>query len=515
MEIKLVLAIIIAVCALAVGLVIGIIVRKLSAEKKLGSAREQAKNILEDAIKSAESAKKESIISAKEEIFQLKKEADFDIKERRKEVSRLERRIAQKEETLDAKIEGLEKKESILAEKHAEVERVKEEVNKTLQGQLAMLEKIAGLTSEEAKAELVKRLDSEMQHETALKIAEYEEKFRDEADTKAKDILSLAIQRFAADHVSEIAISVVEIPGDEMKGRIIGREGRNIRTIENLTGVELIIDDTPDVITVSGFDPVRREIARIALEKLISDGRIHPARIEEMVEKARRDVDLAIKQAGEKAIFETGVHGLHPELIKLLGRMKYRTSYGQNALRHSIEVSMLAGVIAEEMGVDVNQARRAGLLHDIGKAMTAEVDGSHVQLGVEIATKYRENKDIIHAIEAHHNDIEPKSALDFIIQAADAISAARPGARREDVENYIKRLQKLEEVAGDFEGVEKTFAIQAGREVRIMVKPEVISDDKMKILARDIAKKIEDSLDYPGQIKVSVIRESRHVDYAK
>ena len=515
MEIKLVLAIIIAVCALAVGLVIGIIVRKLSAEKKLGSAREQAKNILEDAIKSAESAKKESIISAKEEIFQLKKEADFDIKERRKEVSRLERRIAQKEEALDAKIEGLEKKESILAEKHAEVERVKEEVNKTLQGQLAMLEKIAGLTSEEAKAELVKRLDSEMQHETALKIAEYEEKFRDEADTKAKDILSLAIQRFAADHVSEIAISVVEIPGDEMKGRIIGREGRNIRTIENLTGVELIIDDTPDVITVSGFDPVRREIARIALEKLISDGRIHPARIEEMVEKARRDVDLAIKQAGEKAIFETGVHGLHPELIKLLGRMKYRTSYGQNALRHSIEVSMLAGVIAEEMGVDVNQARRAGLLHDIGKAMTAEVDGSHVQLGVEIATKYRENKDIIHAIEAHHNDIEPKSALDFIIQAADAISAARPGARREDVENYIKRLQKLEEVAGDFEGVEKTFAIQAGREVRIMVKPEVVSDDKMKILARDIAKKIESELDYPGQIKVSVIRESRHVDYAK
>ena len=354
-----------------------------------------------------------------------------------------------------------------------------------------------------------------MEHETALKIAEYEEKFKDEADTKAKDILSLAIQRFAADHVSEVAISVVEIPGDEMKGRIIGREGRNIRTIENLTGVELIIDDTPDVITVSGFDPIRREIARLALEKLISDGRIHPARIEEMVEKARREVDNSTKQAGEKAIFETGVHGLHPELIKLLGRMKYRTSYGQNALRHSIEVSMLAGVIAEEMGVDVTMARRAGLLHDIGKAMTAEVDGSHVQLGVEIATKYRENKDIIHAIESHHNDTDPVTALDFIIQAADAISAARPGARREDVENYIKRLQKLEEVAGDFAGVEKTFAIQAGREVRIMVKPEVISDDKMKILARDIAQKIEKELDYPGQIKVSVIRESRHVDYAK
>ena len=501
--------------ALVIGALVGFIIRKISAESKLGSAEEQARKILEDAIKNAENAKKESIISAKEEIFNLKKEADFDIKERRKEVSRLERRVTQKEETLDAKIEGLEKKEEILQNKTAEVERVKEEVNKTLEGQLAMLEKIAGLTSEDAKAELVRRLDSEMQHETALKIAEYEEKFKDEADAKAKEILSLAIQRFAADHVSEIAISVVQIPGDEMKGRIIGREGRNIRTIENLTGVELIIDDTPDVITVSGFDPVRREIARIALEKLISDGRIHPARIEEMVEKARRDVDSAIKQAGEKAVFETGVHGLHPELIKLLGRMKYRTSYGQNALRHSIEVSMLAGVMAEEMGVDVTQARRAGLLHDIGKAMTAEVDGSHVQLGVEIATKYRENKDIIHAIEAHHNDVEPKSALDFIIQAADAISAARPGARREDVENYIKRLQKLEEVAGDFDGVEKTFAIQAGREVRIMVKPEVISDDKMKILARDIAKKIEDELEYPGQIKVSVIRESRTVDYAK
>ena len=510
-----ILAIVLIVVALGIGLAIGFILRKIAAEKKIGSAEEQAKRILEDAIKNAENAKKESIIAAKEEIFQLKKEADRDINERRKEVSRQERRNTQKEETLDAKLEKLEKKEATLAEKLADADRTREEVNKTLQGQLAMLEKIAGLTSEEAKAELVRRLDSEMQHETALKIAEYEERFRDEADTKARDILSLAIQRFAADHVSEIAISVVEIPGDEMKGRIIGREGRNIRTIENLTGVELIIDDTPDVITVSGFDPVRREIARIALEKLISDGRIHPARIEEMVEKARRDVDVEIKKAGEKAIFETGVHGLHPELIKLLGRMKYRTSYGQNALRHSIEVSMLAGVIAEEMGVDVTQARRAGLLHDIGKAVTAEVDGSHVQLGVDLATKYRENKDIIHAIQAHHNDIEPKSALDFIIQAADAISAARPGARREDVENYIKRLQKLEEVAGDFEGVEKTFAIQAGREVRIMVKPEVVSDDKMKILARDIAKKIEDSLDYPGQIKVSVIRESRHVDYAK
>ena len=445
----------------------------------------------------------------------MKKEADFDVKERRKEVSRLERRVTQKEETLDAKLEGLEKKEALLQEKHQAADNLQAKVQESLDQQMRVLEKLAGLTKEEAKVELVKRLDSEMQHETAMKIAEYEEKFKDEADTKAKDILSLAIQRCAADHVSEVAISLVQIPSDEMKGRIIGREGRNIRTIENLTGVELIIDDTPDVITVSGFDPVRREIARIALEKLVGDGRIHPARIEEMVEKARRDVDNAIKQAGEKAVFETGVHGLHPELIKLLGRMKFRTSYGQNALRHSIEVSMLAGVIADEMGADVTMARRAGLLHDIGKAVTAEAEGSHIQLGVEIATKYRENKDIIHAIESHHNDVEPKTVLDFIIQAADALSAARPGARREDIENYIKRLQKLEEVAGDFEGVDKTFAIQAGREVRIMVKPEMIDDDKMKLLARDIAKKIESELDYPGQIKVSVIRESRTVDYAK
>jgi len=510
-----IIAIILMIVALAIGVVIGFIIRKVTAEAKLGSAEEQARHILEDAIKQAESAKKESIIAAKEEIFQLKREADFDIKERRKEVSRLERRITQKEESLDAKLEALEKKEQLLTEKHANVDKLRAEVESTLQGQLAMLEKIAGMTAEEAKAELVARLDSEMQHETAIKIAEYEEKFRDEADMRAKDILSLAIQRCAADHVSEISISTVQIPGDEMKGRIIGREGRNIRTIETLTGVDLIIDDTPDVITISGFDPVRREVARIALEKLVSDGRIHPARIEEMVEKARREVDNAIKQAGEKAVFETGVHGLHPELIKLLGRMKYRTSYGQNALRHSIEVSMLAGVMADEMGVDVTMARRAGLLHDIGKAITAEVEGSHVQLGVEIATKYKENKDIIHAIEAHHGDVEPRSVLDFIIQAADAISAARPGARREDVENYIKRLQKLEEVAGDFEGVEKTFAIQAGREVRIMVKPEMVDDDKMKILAREIAKKIEGELDYPGQIKVSVIRESRIVDYAK
>ena len=500
---------------LLVGPAIGFVIRKSIAEKKLGSAEEQAKKILEDAIKNAESAKKESVLSAKEEIFKLQKEADADIKDRRREVSVLEKRLNQKEETLDAKLDKLEKKEAALAEKHAKADKLCEDASEALERQMSVLEKLAGLSREEAKVELVARLDSEMQHETAMKIAEYEERFRDEADAKAKDILSLAIQRCAADHVSEIAISVVQIPGDEMKGRIIGREGRNIRTIESLTGVELIVDDTPDVITISGFDPIRREIARIALEKLISDGRIHPARIEEMVDKARREVDAVVKRAGESAVFETGVHGLHPEEIKLLGRMKFRTSFGQNVLRHSVEVSMLAGVIAEELGVDATVAKRAGLLHDIGKALTAEAEGSHIQLGVEVAKKYRESKDVIHAIEAHHNDVEPETVLDFIIQAADAISAARPGARREDVENYIKRLQKLEEVAGDFEGIEKTFAIQAGREVRIMVKPEVVSDDKMKILARDIAKKIEDSLDYPGQIKVSVIRESRTVEFAK
>ena len=500
---------------LVVGLAAGVIVRKIIVEKRRGNAEAQAKEILQNAIRDAESVKKESILSAKEEIIQMKKEADFDVKERRKEVSRLERRVTQKEETLDAKLEGIEKKEAALQEKHREADELKAKANEMLNQQIAALERVAGLSAEEAKAELVAKLDSEMRHATAMKLAEFEEQFKEDADVKAKDILSLAIQRCAADHVSEVAISSVQLPSDDMKGRIIGREGRNIRAIENLTGVELIIDDTPDVITVSGFDPVRREVARIALEKLIADGRIHPARIEEMIEKARKEVETSMKQAGEKAVFETGVHGLHPEMIRLLGKMKYRTSYGQNALRHSIEVSMLAGVIADEMGADVTMARRAGLLHDIGKAVTAEVEGSHVQLGVEIATKYHENKEIIHAIEAHHNDVDPTSVLDFIIQAADAISAARPGARRENVENYIKRLQKLEEVAGDFKGVEKTFAIQAGREVRIMVKPDVIDDDSMKILAHDIARKIEAELNYPGQIKVSVIREARYVDYAK
>ena len=504
-----------AIGGLAIGILLGILIRKKVAESKIGSATLQANKILEEAIRNADARKKEALIEAKEEILRSKSEADADIKERRREVSRLERRIAQKEESLDKKLEGLEKKEADLHTKQEEAEAIKAKIREALDEQLGRLEKISGMTSEEAKRELLTKLDGELSHETALKLAEYEAQFREDVDTKAKDILSLAIQRCAADHVSEVAISVVTLPNEEMKGRIIGREGRNIRTIETLTGVELIIDDTPEVITISGFDPIRRETARLALEKLISDGRIHPARIEEMVEKARRDVESSIKQEGDKAIFETGVHGLNIELVKLLGRLHYRTSYGQNVLRHSIEVALLSGMIAEELGVDSSAAKRAGLLHDIGKALTAEVEGSHVQLGADVARKYRESKEIIHAIEAHHGDVEAKSIIALIVQAADAISAARPGARRENVENYIKRLQKLEEISSDFKGVEKTFAIQAGREVRVIVKPEEISDDQMKILAHDIAKKIEGELEYPGQIKVNVIRESRYTDFAK
>ena len=507
------LAIGVAVGALA-SLIIALVYRA-SNKKKLAYAQQEAKRILAEAIQSAAATKKEAILETKEAVLAMKNEAEEELKERRKEVSRQERRIAQKEETLDHKTEALEQKHAALQKKHEEAEALKEKINETLAKQLESLEKYSGLTAEEAKDELLRRVESEIEHETALRIAEFDARFRDESSERARDILSQAIQRCAADHVSEVAISVVPLPSEEMKGRIIGREGRNIRTIEQLIGVELIIDDTPEVITISGFDPIRRETARIALERLISDGRIHPARIEEMVEKARKEVDNAIKQAGEKAIFETGVHGLGPDLIRLLGRLKYRTSYGQNVLRHSVEVSLLSGMIADEIGVDSTVAKRAGLLHDIGKALTQEAEGSHIQLGVEVAKKYRESRDVIHAIEAHHGDVEPKTPLAFIIQAADAISAARPGARREDVENYIKRLQKLEEIAGEFEGVEKTFAIQAGREVRIMVKPEVITDDKMQLLARDIAKKIEAEMEYPGQIKVNIIRESRVSDYAK
>ncbi len=508
-----------AIIGLAVGLVIGLPIgigyRKRIAEAKIGTAEAQAKRILEDSIRDAETKKKEILVEAKDKAIEIRDETEQEMKERRKELTKMERRLTQKEENLDNKIESLERKENNLNEKHREADEVKKKIDETLSAQMHMLERISGVTADEAKTELLTRVESEISHETALRIAEYEARFKEEANEKAKDLLSLAIQRCAADHVSEVAISVVSLPNEEMKGRIIGREGRNIRTIETLTGVELIIDDTPEVITISGFDPVRREVARIALEKLIADGRIHPARIEEMVEKAQNEVDNTIKQAGEKAVFETGVHGLHPEEIRLLGRLKYRTSFGQNALRHSIEVALLAGNMADEMGADSTQAKRAGLLHDIGKALTQEAGGSHIQLGVEVAKKYKENKDIIHAIEAHHNDVDPHTTVAFIVQAADAISAARPGARREDVENYIKRLQKLEEIANEFKGVDKTFAIQAGREIRVMVKPELINDDQMKILARDIANKIEGDLDYPGQIKVNVIRESRTVDYAK
>ena len=507
------------IIGIAVGLLVGALVgsafRKKIAEAKIGSAEEQAKKILEDSIREAEAKKKEILVEAKDKAIEIRDETEQDLKERRKEIAKQERRLAQKEETLDSKTDAIEKKELQLVEKNQQAEALKQKVQDVYDMQLKVLERISGITAEEAKAELLKKTESEIAHETALKISEYEARFKEEANEKARDLLSLAIQRCAADHVSEVAISVVSLPNEEMKGRIIGREGRNIRTIETLTGVELIIDDTPEVITISGFDPVRREVARLALEKLIADGRIHPARIEEMVEKAQKEVENSIKQAGEKAIFETGVHGLNPELVRLLGRLKYRTSFGQNALRHSIEVALLSGNMADEMGVDSTLAKRAGLLHDIGKALTQEAEGSHIQLGVDVAKKYKESADVIHAIEAHHNDVDPKTTVAFIVQAADAISAARPGARREDVENYIKRLQKLEEIAGGFDGVEKTFAIQAGREVRVMVKPEMIDDDKMKILAREIAQKIEGDLDYPGQIKVNVIRESRTVDYAK
>ena len=493
----------------------GIAYRKRVAEKEIGSAEEQAKKIVEDAARDAEAKKKESLVEGKEEILRAKNEADREIKDRRNEVSRLERRITQKEETLDRKTEQLERKDEQLSKKIQENENLRQQIEEVLHQHTETLEKLSGVTAEQAKEELISRVESEVKHELAQRLDELESQFKEDADAKARNIISLAIQRCAADHVAETTISVVPLPNDEMKGRIIGREGRNIRTFETLTGMELIIDDTPEAITISGFDPIRREVARIALEKLISDGRIHPTRIEEMVEKARREVDAVIKQAGERATFEVGIHGLNGELVKLLGRLKFRTSYGQNMLKHSTEVAYLAGIIADELGVDSTLAKRAGLLHDIGKAMTQEIDGSHVQIGVDIARKYKENQEVIHAIEAHHHDVEPRTIVAVIVQAADAISAARPGARREDLENYIKRLQKLEDISRSFEGVEKAYAIQAGREIRIMVKPEVVNDEGMKLIARDIAKKIETELEYPGQIKINLIRESRAVDYAK
>ncbi len=505
----------IALGTLLAGVALGYLWRRKISEAKIGSAEAQAMQIVNEAMKTAETRKKEALLEAKEEIIRQKNETEAELKDRRREVTHQEHRIAQKEEAIDRKVEALEKKEAALADKIAAADARQQELDARLAEQTAALERIAGMSAEEAKNELLARKTSEIEHETAKKLSAFEEQFKEDADDKAREILSLAIQRCAADHVSESAISVVALPSEDMKGRIIGREGRNIRTIETLTGVELIIDDTPEVITISGFDPVRREIARLALEKLIADGRIHPTRIEEMVDKARREVETSMKQAGEKAVFETGVHGLNPELVKLLGRLKYRTSYGQNVLRHSVEVSLLAGALADEMGLDSTMAKRAGLLHDIGKAMTAEIEGSHVGIGVDIAKRYRENKDIINAIEAHHGDVEPTTPIAYLVQAADAISAARPGARRENVENYIKRLQRLEEIAGDFKGVETCYAIQAGREVRVMVKPDEVTDDQMVIMAHDIAKKIEEDLQYPGQIKVHVIREKRVADYAK
>ena len=455
------------------------------------------------------------LLEAKEEIHKTRTEQERENKERRNELQKQERRLQQKEESLDKKLDIHEKKEEDLAKRIAAVQNQQEEVAKIKKSQLDMLEKISGLTQEDAKAYLLSNVESEVRHETAMKIKEIEAQMKEEADQKAREIITTAIQRCAADHAAEATVSVVPLPNDEMKGRIIGREGRNIRTLETITGVDLIIDDTPEAITVSSFDPVRREVARLALEKLIADGRIHPTRIEDMVEKARREVEHTIKVEGERATFETGIHNLHPELIKLLGRQKYRTSYGQNVLNHSIEVAHIAGLLASELGVDVTLAKRAGLLHDLGKSVDHEMEGSHVQLGVELARKYKESPVVINAIEAHHGDVEPQTIIACLVQAADAISAARPGARRENVENYIRRLEKLEELTNSFPGVDKSYAIQAGREVRIMVKPEEVSEDNMILLAHDLARKIESELEYPGQIKINVIRETKAVDYAK
>ena len=489
--------------------------RRKSAEKTIGSAETEAKRILSDAIKTAETRKKETLIEAKEEIHRQRQETENDLRERRKEVQRQENRIQQKEESLDRKMDNLEAKEEKLAERAKEIDAKMEECEQLKRSQMDMLEKISGLSKEQAKTQLLDMLEGDLTHEKAVKIMEYEQQTRDDADRLAREIIGHAIQRCAADHSSEATVSVVALPNDEMKGRIIGREGRNIRAIENATGVDLIIDDTPEAITISSFEPIRREIARVTLEKLITDGRIHPARIEETVQKATAEVSAVIKQEGERAMVESGVHNLHPELIKLLGRLHFRTSYGQNVLNHSLEVCHLSGLIAAEMGADVTMAKRAGLLHDIGKAIDHEQEGSHIQLGVEAAKKYHESEGVIHAIAAHHGEIEAKTVVACIVQAADAISAARPGARRENIENYIKRLEKLEEIANSFSGVESSYAIQAGREIRIIVKPDQVSDDQMTIIAHDIAQKIENELEYPGQIKVNLIRENRAVDYAK
>ena len=485
------------------------------ANAKIGNAEDRAREIIDEAVKTAETKKREAMLEAKEESIRVKNDLDKEVKERRAEIQRSERRVVQKEENLDKKLESIERREAGFAAKEEEINKQKAQIAKLNEERLQELERISGLTSDQAKEYLLKIVEDDVKHESAKMIKEMEHRAKEEADKKAKEYVVNAIQKCAADHVSEATISVVQLPSDEMKGRIIGREGRNIRTLETLTGVDLIIDDTPEAVVLSGFDPIRREVARIALEKLIVDGRIHPARIEEMVEKAQREVETMIKEEGEAAVLEVGVHGIHPELVRLLGKMKFRTSYGQNALKHSIEVAHLSGLLAAELGLDVRLAKRAGLLHDIGKAVDHEMEGSHIQLGAELCRKYKESATVINAVESHHGDVEPTSLIACIVQAADTISAARPGARRETLETYTSRLKQLEDITNSFKGVEKSFAIQAGREVRVMVVPEVVSDSDMVIMARDISKQIEDQMEYPGQIKVSIVRESRAVDYAK
>ena len=508
----------IVVCAAAaavVGNLSGYERRKKEAEQKIGSAEEYAKKLVDDAARKAGEVKKEMELEAKEEILKLKTRLDDEIRSRRAEMQRNERRVIQREETLDKKLDNLEKREEALNVKNEQIQALYDEAEDLRDQQTKELERIAGMTQDEAEQMIVTRVQKEAYHDAAAMVRDIEAKAKDEGEKKARNIIALAIQKCAADHVAETTVSVINLPNDDMKGRIIGREGRNIRALETATGVDLIIDDTPEAVIVSAFDPVRREIARVAVEKLIQDGRIHPARIEEMVEKAKKEVDNQIREAGEQAVFETGQHGLHPEMIKLLGRMRYRTSYGQNVLKHSIEVSHLAGLMAAELGADVQLAKRAGLLHDIGKAVDHEQEGTHVQLGAELARKYHENNDVIHCILAHHNDVEPQTVEAVLLQAADAISAARPGARRESLENYIKRLEKLEAIANEFSGVEKSYAIQSGREVRIMVKPEDVTDEGTKVMAKEIAKRIENEMEYPGQIRVNVIRETRCTEYAK
>ena len=502
------------ICAI-IGIIIGFFIRKSISESKIGSAEIEAKRIVEDATKKAETRKKEILVEAKDEAHKLRNEYERENKERRNEIQRSEKRLIKKEEMLDSKSLVVEKKEETLQKKLKEIEAKQSKLEAIHQKQVEELERISGLSTEDAKNILIDNIKREAEQEAAVAVKEIERESKETAERKAREIITYAIQKCSADHVAETTVSVVDLPNDEMKGRIIGREGRNIRALEQLTGIDIIIDDTPEAVVISGFDPIRREVARLALEKLIADGRIHPARIEEMVEKAKKEVEQIIKDEGEQATLDTGIHGLHPELIKLLGRLKFRTSYGQNVLKHSIEVSYLAGIMAAELGADVKIAKRAGLLHDIGKAVDHEVEGPHVAIGEDLAKKYKESKAVIHAIAAHHGDIEPQTVEAVLVQAADAISAARPGARRETLETYIKRLEKLEEISNSFEGVEKSFAIQAGREVRIMVKPEVTSDSSIILIARDIVKKIEEEMEYPGQIKVNVIRETRATEYAK